>query len=710
MATSLGSALAPATRMPERAVIRPRAKVGTVEADAEDEPKAAREPRVESTSSTKLPRRDRTLHDRQRWQARRPQGRPVAVGVAVVAVVVLAVVGVLIAVYYQGATPQRPEPNPPGPYTPQGPIVRGPGGPTNQGTPPPPAPAVLPVLAVAYPGVFTPLFNGRDLDDWIVVSTRVGGGAWKVADGTIVSEGGFSLLGHKNTTFDDFHLRVEAMIERGDSGVFVRCERDNIDETGVPPSYEVQVTPITAQGFTTGSLARQGPHRSFPPASLDVPNRRATPAGEWFSLEVIALGPRIVVALNGRVTADVVDMEDGPARGRIALQQSGPDTRVRFRKVEVKEIRSPPLERTSDGCTPIFNGRDLSGWSPLPLPSSHATWTVEDGAIVCRGSGSVLASHRASGDFYLRTRAVLEQGHSGLMVRYGSTTNNGMTERAAYEAHIWPGQEVGRLIQFPPTRSHTRQRTAPPLVPGRWFDLELIAEGPRVQVRVDGVTTADVTDPLTSRRRGVIALHAAGSTLVRFQRIEVMELAPSPATAAADEFKPLFNGRDLTGWKHIPHFTGDWWADPNSGVMTVRAGGRMGGLFADATDYTDYHLYCEFRGELRFEGRSPLNVGDTIGFHAYAPSGVVVNHRTKTQSNPRRAAYPPSRDGWDRFELIVKGAQVTAYTNGEERGSFIDLDPVSQSKGGLLLGTLTYPTGRVPGNIEIRRLSIKRLR
>jgi hypothetical protein len=55
---------------------------------------------------------------------------------------------------------------------------------------------------------------------------------------------------------------------------------------------------------------------------------------------VIAVGPKITILVNGTKTVEWVDPRWRYRRGHFALQQHGPATIVRFRKIEIKEL--PP--------------------------------------------------------------------------------------------------------------------------------------------------------------------------------------------------------------------------------------------------------------------------------------------------------------------------------------------------------------------------------
>ena len=61
--------------------------------------------------------------------------------------------------------------------------------------------------------------------------------------------------------------------------------------------------------------------------------------------------------------------------------------------------------------------------------------------------------------------------------------------------------------------------------PSEWFTLEMIAQDNRIIVKVNGVTTADFTDPRRRYESGHIVLHQLDrQTVVEFRKIEIQEL------------------------------------------------------------------------------------------------------------------------------------------------------------------------------------------
>src|SRR5262249_1053703 len=90
-----------------------------------------------------------------------------------------------------------------------------------------------------------------------------------------------------------------------------------------------------------------------------------------------------------------------------------------------------------------------------------------------------------------------------------------------------------------------------------------------------------------------------------------MPVAPLPAASVSvrkNGFQPLFNGKDLTGWKVHPKQPGNWRVA--NGVLVGDAL-ELSHLYTDRGDFTDFHL--------RFEAR--FNRGGSGGVYLRCPLG-----------------------------------------------------------------------------------------
>src|SRR5262245_59372663 len=74
----------------------------------------------------------------------------------------------------------------------------------------------------------------------------------------------------------------------------------------------------------------------------------------------------------------------------------------------------------------------------------------------------------------------------------------------------------------------------------------------------------------------------------------VLLVAALAAPARADDkgdFKPLFDGKTLTGWKSFPSGHGNWKVDDGAILGT----GKASHLFTERDDYGDFHLRAEIQ-------------------------------------------------------------------------------------------------------------------
>lgn len=172
-----------------------------------------------------------------------------------------------------------------------------------------------------------PLWNGKTLAGWRVI----GRGEWKIEDGAIhgthpASEEAF---GHLVTdrSYRDFTLRLKFKAVAGNSGLYFRIEEKGF--SGVT-GFQAE---IDAKKDVGGLYETNG--RAW--VSQPTPEQVASwfKPGEWNDLTVTARGRHIVVHVNGKKSAELVD-DPGRSEGRIALQLHGSeDVDVWFKDLEI---------------------------------------------------------------------------------------------------------------------------------------------------------------------------------------------------------------------------------------------------------------------------------------------------------------------------------------------------------------------------------------
>lgn len=186
-------------------------------------------------------------------------------------------------------------------------------------------------------------------------------------------------------------------------------------------------------------------------------------------------------------------------------------------------------KKDKDGWVQLFNGKNLTGWKTHP--DSPGDWKVEDGVLVGRGKASHLFSER--GDYkncHFKVECLInDKGNSGQYVRakFEKTFPKG------FEAQInaTGGDRIKTGSLYPDYRQPDMKAVKSNLVleaphkPNEWFTQEVICNGAKVTILVNGKKTVEWTDPKHRFPQGHFALqqHDPGS-VVKFRKIEVKEL------------------------------------------------------------------------------------------------------------------------------------------------------------------------------------------
>ncbi len=144
----------------------------------------------------------------------------------------------------------------------------------------------------------------------------------------------------------------------------------------------------------------------------------------------------------------------------------------------------------ADGFRPMFNGRDLTGWT-----GDTFGYAVEDGAIVCLpGRGRNLYFDRVLRDFTVRFEFKLEPGsNNGIGIRADKGKDaayHGMEIQVLDDSHpmyagLKPWQYHGSIYGVVPAL-RGRQRPV-----GEWNEQEIDVRGDRVRVTLNGTVIVD---------------------------------------------------------------------------------------------------------------------------------------------------------------------------------------------------------------------------
>ena len=174
------------------------------------------------------------------------------------------------------------------------------------------------------------LFNGKNLDGWIIYGTE----KWYVEDGELICESGpdkdYGYLG-TNKYFDDFILELDFKQEdNGNSGVFFRSTVDGVKVKG----WQVEVAP---PGLYTGGI-----YESYGRGWLIKPSFGKDSSlimGDWNKLTVKVEDSNVTTWLNGKKMISYSDKKIGDANGRIALQiHDGGGIKVKWRNIKIQNL------------------------------------------------------------------------------------------------------------------------------------------------------------------------------------------------------------------------------------------------------------------------------------------------------------------------------------------------------------------------------------
>jgi hypothetical protein len=177
--------------------------------------------------------------------------------------------------------------------------------------------------------------------------------------------------------------------------------------------------------------------------------------------------------------------------------------------------------------TPLFNGKDLSGWVVMGDPQG---WKVVDGMIHSdAGKGGLwLRSEKEYGDFILKLEwKVSEGGNSGVFIR---AKKEDAPWVSGYEIQISnPRQDdshcTGSLYGYVPVKKRPDESA------NKWHTFEIECRGPRIRVVSDGVECIDYDQSSGEKTRdkplkGYLGLQDAhvGAGHIQYRNIRIKAL------------------------------------------------------------------------------------------------------------------------------------------------------------------------------------------
>ncbi|MFI6786095.1 ThuA domain-containing protein [Nonomuraea sp. NPDC050383] len=240
--------------------------------------------------------------------------------------------------------------------------------------------------------------------------------------------------------------------------------------------------------------------------------------------------------------------------------------------------------RPETGYTTLYNG-STTGWSqagPGSFADSDATLTSQGGMGMLWYSAKELHAYSLKLDWKLTG-----DSNSGVIVGFPATSDPDAALATGYEVQIdatdTPDRTTGAIYGFKAADVAARDAALNP--PGQWNTYELLVEGERLQVFLNGTRINDFTntDPVRSIQQGYIGIqnHGAGD-VASFRNIRIKELTSTPGSTSA--VKGVGSGRclDVSGGSPVNGAqvriwdcngqAGQQWTSTSAGELRVYGG------------------------------------------------------------------------------------------------------------------------------------------
>lgn len=304
-----------------------------------------------------------------------------------------------------------------------------------------------------------------------------------------------------------------------------------------------------------------------------------------------------------------------------------------------------------EGWIALFDGETLFGWRPQPV----ASFRVQDRSIVVeRGGQCLLCTTTQFSDYVFKAEFQCDQStNSGIFLR--TSPQPGNVKKDCFELNIAPPENP-----FPTGSFVGRKKYEGHQPDEAWHQYEVTMEGKKATVKLDGKIVIEYEDP-DAVGRGFIGLqHNSGR--VAFRNIKLKPLGT----------KPIFNDKDLTGWKTYPNLKSEFEVTPE-GFLSMKNGK---GQIETEGKYGDFVLQIE-----AISHGANLNSGVFIrcipgeemnGYESQIQNGFNDGDRTKPmdagtgaifrRKNARRVA--ASDFEWFSKTIVAEGPHIATWVNG----------------------------------------------
>ena len=230
-------------------------------------------------------------------------------------------------------------------------------------------------------------------------------------------------------------------------------------------------------------------------------------------------------------------------------------------------------------ATPLFNGKDLSGWVLVNTPPE--TWSAKDGMLICTGKPiGELRTEKMYHNFELELewRHMVPGGNAGVFVWADDITSRGVPFHRSVEVQVLENA-------YGNSQSHTTHGDIFPIhgakmtpINGRgggnrafpteerskpspeWNHYRIVCNDGTISLAVNGKVVTQGKE--ASPRKGYICLESEGG-VVHYRNLRIKELPATPVDAkdvavSNRGYRSIYTGLNLDGWKVSEAGKGAW--------------------------------------------------------------------------------------------------------------------------------------------------------
>ena len=194
----------------------------------------------------------------------------------------------------------------------------------------------------------------------------------------------------------------------------------------------------------------------------------------------------------------------------------------------------------------------------------------------------------------------------------------------------------------------------------------------------------------------------------------LMLLLTFPFVGNAQEFKPLFNGKDLTGWRQD---TPGVWRVVEGVIIGKTQGLMYNDFLRSERRYSNFVLKAKMRliggkgnSGIQFRSEPVPNSHEVSGYQADAANGIWgalydESRRNRMLGTPA-AAIKEEIDGfaWHEYTITAKGNRIRLELDGVVTVDYVEADPTTPKTGFL---ALQVHGSREPVEVHFKDLMIK---